>query len=112
MAQTHGELDSEGGLMVTPEKGFVIKTFDTSNGVKVFLNMCSHPIVEGPEQTDEAEQTSLRVPLSLGDPKLDNDNKGQPCAVYDIIWNPEVLQKSQEDPTYRRLLVELSINYI
>ena len=91
MAQTHGELDSEGGLMITPEKGYVIKTIDTSNGAKVFLNMTAHPIVEPPEQTDEAEQTSLRVPLSLGDPKCEFDNKGEPCAVYDIIWNPEVL---------------------
>lgn len=101
MAQTHGEIDSEGGLMVTPEKGYVIKTVDVSNGCKVFLNMCSHSIVEPPEQQEEAEQIGVRVPLSLGDPKAEVDNKGQPCIVYDIILNPDVLGSSLKDPTYR-----------
>jgi hypothetical protein len=105
-------MDSEGGVMVTPEKGYVIKTADEENGIKVFLNMTTHPIIEAPEQQEEAEQIGLRVPLSLGDPRPDTDNKGQSVIVYDLIWNPDVLENSLKDPNYRQLLVELSINYV
>jgi hypothetical protein len=74
--------------------------------------MTGHPIIEAPEQKEEAEQIGLRVPLSLSDPRADVDNKGTPVIVYDIIWNPEVLERSTSEPNYRQLLVELSINYV
>jgi hypothetical protein len=75
-AKTGGEMDSEGGVMITPVKGYVVKTSDTKSGEKVFLNMCSHEIIDLPEQKDvpEAEdQLALRVPLSLGNPRPDHD---------------------------------------
>ena len=37
--------DAEGGVMIQPEKGFVVKTSAEKVG-KVFMNMCSHDVVE------------------------------------------------------------------
>jgi hypothetical protein len=70
------ELDSEGGLTITPNKGYVVKTTDISTGEKVFINICSHDIVDLPEQKDLPEMEdhlALRVPLSLGNPRPDHD---------------------------------------
>ena len=75
-AKTGMEVDSEGGVMITPVKGYVVKTFDANSNEKVFINMCSHEIVDMPEQKDVPEaddQLALRVPLSLGQPRPDHD---------------------------------------
>ena len=73
-----GELDSEGGMYVTPAKGYVIKTTDTKSGEKVFLNICSHDIIDAPEEKElpemqEEQHVGLRIPLSLGNPRPDFD---------------------------------------
>ena len=39
-------VDSEGGAVVQPEKGFVVKTKDVKTGGKVFVNMTKHEFVE------------------------------------------------------------------
>jgi len=44
-------LDEEGGALVQPEKGFVVKTKDAS-GAKVFVNMVSHEFVDAMEEKD------------------------------------------------------------
>lgn len=78
--ETHkeGELDEEGGIYVTPTKGYVIKTADAKSGEKVFLNICSHPIIDAPEEKElpdmpDDQQVGLRIPLSLGNPRPDFD---------------------------------------
>jgi len=121
-AHKEGELDSEGGLYVTPSKGYVIKTADAKSGEKVFLNICSHPIIDAPEEKElpdmpDDQQVGLRIPLSLGNPRPDFDKsnshlEGQICTVYDIILNPDVTNKTKVDVTYRTLLLELCVAYI
>lgn len=36
--------------MITPKPGFVIKTFDTDSQEKIFLNLCSHDIIDAPDE--------------------------------------------------------------
>lgn len=45
----HGNpiIDEEGGAVIQPLEGFVVKTKDTASGEKVFVNMTHHSIVEG-----------------------------------------------------------------
>ena len=73
---TEGKMDSEGGVMITPIKGYVVKTFDEVSHEKVFINICSHEIIDLPEEKDLPEvegHLALRVPLSLGNPRPDHD---------------------------------------
>lgn len=73
-----GQMDSEGGVMITPSKGYVVKTFDTTSREKVFINLCSHEIIDLPEEKDIPEvegHLGLRVPLSLGNPRPDHDKR-------------------------------------
>ena len=35
--------------------------------------------------------------MSLGEMRKDNDKKGNPCKVFDIIWNPETVKQAKTD---------------
>jgi len=48
-------LDKEGGTVVQPEKGFVVKTWAQNVG-KIFINMCSHEWIEGFTERSMTEQ--------------------------------------------------------
>lgn len=37
----------------------------------------------------------LNIPMSVGPPTVDKDNKGEECIVYDVIINPKVLSKTK-----------------
>ena len=106
-------IDPEGGCLIQPTPGFVIKTKD-KNGQKIFLNMTSHELVDPPEQKymPDSDQPAVRIPLSLGTVREDFDKKGDPCQVYDVIWNPEAIKQGQKEMLYRQGLVELAFEYI
>lgn len=62
-------VDSEGGLVVLPQKEFTLKIMQM-NQEPLIVNVTSHPIIASPEQTEivkeeEAEQ-AIRIPMSLG----------------------------------------------
>ena len=80
-------IDEEGGAVIQPVAGFVIKTKDHT-GCKVFVNFTSHDLVEGLEEkaVTEEDQAKLgssdrgiRIPLSLGGVREDRDKKGEPA---------------------------------
>jgi hypothetical protein len=73
-----GEMDSEGGVYITPAKAYVIKTSDSKTQEKVFINICSHELIDAPEEKElpdmpDEQQVGLRIPLSLGNPRPDFD---------------------------------------
>lgn len=113
-------IDEEGGAVVQPNAGFVIKTKDATGG-KVFVNMTYHDLVEGLEEkaiTEEDQkkydtgEKGIRIPLSLGGVREDRDKKGDPVQVYDFIWNTKVVQDAQKDAGFRQSVVELAFGYI
>lgn len=57
-------IDKEGGLLIVPDPGFVFKTKEVKTGVKFFINMVSHPIVDKPETKEMVE-----AGVSLPDPE-------------------------------------------
>jgi len=114
-------VDEEGGMVIQPAKGFVIKTKDVNSNGKMFLNMCQHDVVDPFEQKavpkdqqDEhgAAEKGLRIPLSLGEIREESDKKGEPAQVIDIIWAPATIKKAKIDATFRQVVVELAFNYI
>ena len=48
-------IDNEGGLLIVPDPGFVFKTKEVKTGVKFFINMASHPIIDKPETKEMVE---------------------------------------------------------
>lgn len=112
-------IDNEGGAVIQPTPGFVVKTKD-GNGQKVFINMTSHELIDAFEEKKipqgEREQmgtdTGIRIPLSLGNVREDNDKKGEIAQVYDVIWNPTTIERCKTDPSFRQIVVELAFNHI
>lgn len=106
-------IDKEGGAVIQPEAGFVVKTKD-EGGHKVFLNMTSHELVDPMEEKDlpDQDQPGFRIPLSLGSMREDFDKKGEPCRVVDIIWNPDSVKKCHKDMLFRQAMVELAFGYM
>lgn len=77
------KLDFEGGLIIQPRAGFVIKT--TSITGKVFINVC-HADDLAPVSVESA---GIRVPISIGTLSSSVDAKGVPCEVVDVVINSE-----------------------
>lgn len=95
-----GGIDSEGGITIVPDKYCCIKTFDET-GQKVFINLVSSDKVDPPQEQHILEmdnQHGVRIPMSLSDPMEDTDVKGNPCQVYDAIFNPDILKKTETEP--------------
>jgi hypothetical protein len=112
-------IDEEGGAVIQPNAGFVVKTKSAAG--KVFVNMTHHDLVEGFEEKpitkSEADKlgssdVGLRIPLSLGTVREENDKKGDPVQVYDFIWNTDTVKNAQKNAGFRQIMVELAFNYV
>lgn len=106
------QVDSEGGITVRPDPGFVIKTKDTQSGLKVFLNVVMNENVEAPHMKSFAElegEEGCRVPLSVGTPVEDFDKKKEPCVTYDLVANPEVVKECLSTPAFMDTVVQLCL---
>mmetsp|Transcript_38424 Transcript_38424/g.99445 ORF Transcript_38424/g.99445 Transcript_38424/m.99445 type:complete len:448 (-) Transcript_38424:95-1438(-) len=105
-------VDAEGGITVRPEPGFVIKTRDVTSGMKIFINVVSNEHIERPHMKSLEElqgEEGCRVPMSVGTPVEDFDKKSEPCVTYDIVANPEIVEESQKQPSFRENLVSLCL---
>jgi hypothetical protein len=101
--------DEEGGLVITPEKFCTLKTTDV-NGQKIFINITSHEKIDAPKEEHILEmqnQLGLRLPMSLSEKNEDFDNNGMICQVYDVIFNPSVLNKTENDPASWQLIFNI-----
>ena len=69
-------LDEEGGLVIKPDQGLVLKLFDKHSGEKIFVNVVKHPAVDHPEEqqlVDLDNQSGLMIPMSVGRVREDRD---------------------------------------
>lgn len=101
--------DEEGGLVITPVPCCVVKTSD-SNGQKIFINVTCHDKIEAPKEEHILEMENrrgVRLPMSLSDKFEDFDNKNQICQVYDVIFNTDIVKKTEEDPMAFQFMYEV-----
>jgi len=60
---------------------------------------------------DDGEQ--VRIPLSLGKMRLDKDNKGAECQVYDAIFHPAVLENCEKGkPVTQQATKEFAVEVV
>ena len=89
---------------VKPTPGLCIKTKNKKTSEKIFINICISSTVPMPKVITEQELLEMldklgdsdevldyRVPMSLGEPHAEVDNRGNGCIAYDIIINPNYL---------------------
>ena len=103
------QIDAEGGITITPDEYCCVKTTDET-GQKIFLNLCSSDKVDPPAEQHILEmnnQQGVRIPLSLSEKYEDFDVHGNICQVYDAIFNPGVLKKTEVEPMVLNFLVSI-----
>lgn len=110
-----GEIDSEGGMHVQPEAGFVVKTHETNHkdndkGFKVFINICGCVYIDKMHERSIAEgesnggQQAIRIPLSIGELREDIDKQNLPCHTVDVLINTETLTQALIDPNLKGII--------
>jgi hypothetical protein len=105
-------IDPEGGITITPEPYCCVKVQDET-GQKIFLNLCGSDKVDPPKEQHILEmnnQEGIRIPLSLSERYEDFDVHGTACEVYDIIMNPNTLQKTENQPMIMSFILSLIAN--
>jgi len=98
---------------VKPTPGCCIKTKNLKTNEKVFINVCTSSSVPAPDTISEQELISMldklddpdeivdyRIPMSLGEPHAEVDNKGNGCTAYDVIINPNFLHTINASKTF------------
>ena len=103
------QIDAEGGITITPDEYCCVKTTDET-GQKIFLNLCSSDKVDPPAEQHILEmnnQQGVRIPLSLSERYEDFDVHGTACEVYDVIMNPNTLQKTENQPLIMGFILNL-----
>ncbi|XP_078348783.1 PIH1 domain-containing protein 1-like isoform X2 [Oculina patagonica] len=98
-----------------PKPGFVMK-LRNSKEEKVFINVCTSEKVPAAKEVSEEElakilhsvdPTQYRVPMSLGEPHVELDNRGEGCTAYDIVINPTFYNKIQNSELFKSFFLTL-----
>ncbi|KAL9183386.1 hypothetical protein ACHAXT_005173 [Thalassiosira profunda] len=82
---------------------------------KVFLNVCTHPLVAAPGKRkgldDETgkEVDGWRLPMSIGEPRPAYDKGGNPAIAADCVLNPSVVRDMRSDPNHFQFVCDLIV---
>ncbi|KAF8741297.1 pre-RNA processing PIH1/Nop17, partial [Rhizoctonia solani] len=88
---------------LTPDPGFCVKTRVQPDGHKLFVNICHHPAIPSAEG---------HLPLVLSERRDGSDKAGQPCIIFDAIFNPTVCSKAAKDTKLRGTLIDVALSRI
>lgn len=103
-------LQRDKAIRITPQKGFVIKTYETNEGGKVYFNICSSDFIAEFHLKNVPESNNLealRVPLSIGEEIIREDKKGNKYKTYDVILNTKVVKECKNNVELKKVLAEL-----
>jgi hypothetical protein len=103
----------------TPEGCFVVKAYGRYLKNKIFLNMCCHKGVQRPMGTsgkvvEDNTQPHLarQIPLLVGAPREVKDVKGIECTAIDVVFNPWVTSKAENNTMFKSQVVDLAMKWI
>lgn len=61
---------------------------------------------------NDASVERVRIPLSLGPARNDLDKSGEPCIVYDVVFNTEVMDQALHAKEFKDFLVGLGMGWV
>lgn len=59
------------------------------------------------EVLQSEDPTKYRVPMSLGEPHVEVDNRGQGCTAYDVVINPMFYNKIQNSELFKSFFLTI-----
>eukprot|EP00518_Triparma_eleuthera_P003123 CAMPEP_0182460312 /NCGR_PEP_ID=MMETSP1319-20130603/5211_1 /TAXON_ID=172717 /ORGANISM="Bolidomonas pacifica, Strain RCC208" /LENGTH=664 /DNA_ID=CAMNT_0024659389 /DNA_START=180 /DNA_END=2174 /DNA_ORIENTATION=- len=114
-----------------PEKGFVVKAWFGSGGVKVtnsagvdlvgkvFVNITSHDGIQRPLDTqnqpvqeDRPSLDNLQIPLVVSELRQCADNSASQAAAVDVVFNPWCLRRAEPGSVFRGQIVDLALHWV
>ncbi|CAH2239253.1 jg21889 [Pararge aegeria aegeria] len=96
--------------IVKPRPGFCVKTFTKPDNKKMFVNICLTEAIPSPVDISNEElmqilnsedPSSYRVPMSIGEGRIEQDKSGAPAMAYDVAINPEFFSKIEKDDLFQ-----------
>ncbi|KAK4875039.1 hypothetical protein RN001_011461 [Aquatica leii] len=96
--------------LIKPIPGFCIKTKEVGTDTKVFVNICQTDALPPPEDLSESELTRLcdsdepcnfRIPLSIGEVRVESDKKGVDAKAIDVAINPKFFLKIENTSLFK-----------
>ncbi|SBT49690.1 PIH1 domain-containing protein, putative (PIH1) [Plasmodium ovale wallikeri] len=102
-------LQNKKTIKISPQKGFVIKTYEKEGG-KVYFNICSSNLIAEfhlKKIPDLNNEEGLRIPLSIGEEKIKEDKKGNKYKTYDIVLNRKVVAQTKKNEQLKKIIAEL-----
>jgi hypothetical protein len=85
------------------------------DGTKVFLNICTHPLIAKPAQRKGLDESTgeeidgWRLPMSMGDLRPCYDKMANAAIVADCILHPEIVGEMKADPERLYFVCDLVI---
>ncbi|XP_018007298.1 PIH1 domain-containing protein 1 [Hyalella azteca] len=101
-------------ITISPLPGMCVKTKLLRGDNKIFINVCTSGTIPPPEDlTDDElleilnsdEPSDFRIPMSIGAPHEEVDKKGKSCTAYDVVVNPEFLDKARDNLLFNNFFV-------
>lgn len=85
-----------------------------NDDAKVFLNLCTHPLIAPPGQRKGLDETGKevdgwRLPMSMGDPRPCYDKSGRAAIVADCVLNPGVVRDMNTDHNHFQFVCDLVV---
>ncbi|CRG96987.1 PIH1 domain-containing protein, putative [Plasmodium gallinaceum] len=102
-------LQNKKTIKISPQKGFVIKTYEKQGG-KVYFNICASNLIAEfhlKKIPDLNNEEGLRIPLSIGEEKNKEDKKGNKYKTYDIVLNTKIVIESKKNLELKKIIAEL-----
>ncbi|XP_060803875.1 PIH1 domain-containing protein 1-like [Amyelois transitella] len=87
-----------------------VKTFTKPDNKKLFVNICLTDAIPCPRDITNNElmqilssedPSSYRVPMSIGEGRIEQDKSGAPATVYDVAINPDFFKKVEKDDLFQ-----------
>ena len=110
------ERGNENVKLLHPQPGFVMKTSRLSDGMKVFVNICTSSEVAEFSVKDAVKNgvsgSHISLPHYLIPVREDLDKAGKSCLVYDVCFHPNSYAKSSTDSRFKQLLVDSALDTV
>ncbi|KAG8736233.1 hypothetical protein FRC10_009547 [Ceratobasidium sp. 414] len=81
-------------VQLSPDPAFCIKSRVLPDGHKLFVNICHDSAIPSADG---------HVPVVLSERRDGADKAGQPCIIFDAIFNPDLCAKAAKDAELRQI---------
>lgn len=106
--------------LIVPVPALVVKTLwsavdrhsNETKQSKVFINLCSHELIQPPSSTQVAPSTASRggtswhLPYSVGPERMENDHGGAMMPTYDVVFHTRTIQMANTQLAFRDMVLK------